>query len=386
MNYKISIIIPVFNIENYIRHALESVIRQTIGFENLEVIMVNDCSTDRSGEIIDEYANKYTNFKAIHLAENSGNAGKPRNIGIENATSAYLMFLDPDDYYDDNICEILYNKIIEENIDIVFCNFNYIFDGISNKAGFPFGNVDEINLKTIHDNPKLFVIPPSLWTKIYNTDFIRRNNIKFKEDILAEDRVFVLKTFLEADGIIYLQNYFGTNYRRRNSTEKKSLSNANSKKNLMERTKGYTETYNILRNYKKEEYFPLVFSNIREFWTDGFITSNASSSEKKELLENITFLFEEFDKYNVCFRKDKRYLILLSNCIIKKRYDDAILLTEVLNDFIIKQKKLEKEKNNFQKQLNLLNKEMSEYLTTHGYLKYKSKNIAFRIKNKLTIL
>jgi len=126
--FKISIIIPVYNVENYIRNALDSIIRQTIGLEHLEVIMVNDCSTDNSGKIMDEYANKYKNFKAIHLLENSGAAGKPRNIGIENSTGNYLMFLDPDDYYTENACEILFNRIVAENVDIVFSRFVYVFE------------------------------------------------------------------------------------------------------------------------------------------------------------------------------------------------------------------------------------------------------------------
>ena len=119
-NYKISIILPIFNVEDYIKDALKSIVNQTIGLEHLEVIMVDDCSTDKSGEIMDEYANKYENFTAIHLPENSGAAGKPRNVGMEKATGDYLMFLDPDDYYTDNACEILYNKIVEEDVDIVF--------------------------------------------------------------------------------------------------------------------------------------------------------------------------------------------------------------------------------------------------------------------------
>ncbi len=99
MKCKISIIIPVYNAENYIKAALESIVGQTIGLEFLEVIMVDDYSTDKSGEIIDEYAKRYENFKSIHLLENSEASGKPRNIAIERLNGEYLMFLDADDYY-----------------------------------------------------------------------------------------------------------------------------------------------------------------------------------------------------------------------------------------------------------------------------------------------
>ena len=95
--YKISVIVPVFNVENKIMNAFNSILNQTIGFENLEVIFVDDNSTDDSKNIIKSLENKYDNVKSIFLSKNSGYAGKPRNIGIKNATANYLMFLDPDD-------------------------------------------------------------------------------------------------------------------------------------------------------------------------------------------------------------------------------------------------------------------------------------------------
>jgi Glycosyltransferases involved in cell wall biogenesis len=255
-NPKISIILPAFNVEDYIKEALESILKQTIGLENLEVIMINDCSTDQTGKIIDEYSNKYKNFKAIHLSENSGNAGKPRNVGIENSTGEYLMFLDPDDFYSEDMCETLYNKIVESKIDLVFCNFNQYFPNKKvEKSYLPsFGDSDEIILKTIDENPK-FLDMFRLWTIILKRDFIFEKNIKFNEHILAEDRLFLLEIFLESSGIVYLQNYFGTNYRVRSHLEKDSLSNATNKKALMDRVKGYEKAYDVLMRYKKEDFF-----------------------------------------------------------------------------------------------------------------------------------
>lgn len=117
--YKISIIIPTFNIEKDIERAIGSLINQTIGFENLEVIIVDDCSTDNTKEIILSYEKEYENIKPIFLENNSGSAGKPRNIGIQYATSKYIMFLDNDDEYVNDACEILYDTIKENNANIV---------------------------------------------------------------------------------------------------------------------------------------------------------------------------------------------------------------------------------------------------------------------------
>ena len=97
MNEKISIILPIFNVGPHLKGGIDSLINQTIGNENLEIIMVDDCSTDESGKIIDEYDEKYECCRAIHLEKNTGAANGPRNRGIEESTGDYIMFLDPDE-------------------------------------------------------------------------------------------------------------------------------------------------------------------------------------------------------------------------------------------------------------------------------------------------
>lgn len=108
MSYKISVIIPVYNVEFYLERCLLSLKNQTIGFENLEIIFIDDCSTDRSAFLIHKFIDKFENVKGIFLESNSGSAGKPRNFGIDVASADYLMFLDPDDFYTNDACEILY--------------------------------------------------------------------------------------------------------------------------------------------------------------------------------------------------------------------------------------------------------------------------------------
>ena len=97
MEDKISIILPIFNVGPHLRGGIDSLINQTIGNENLEIIMVDDCSTDESGKIIDEYDEKYDCCKAIHLEKNTGAANGPRNRGIEECSAEYIMIIHPDD-------------------------------------------------------------------------------------------------------------------------------------------------------------------------------------------------------------------------------------------------------------------------------------------------
>ena len=98
-DYKISMIIPTFNVEDDLKRAMDSLLNQTFGFENIEVLLVDDFSTDNTRQLILDYANQYDNIKHIFLESNSGSAGKPRNIGIKHATADYIMFLDNDDEY-----------------------------------------------------------------------------------------------------------------------------------------------------------------------------------------------------------------------------------------------------------------------------------------------
>ena len=93
--------------------------KNLLGIENLEVIMVNDGSTDESPAIMQKYACEYSNFKIINLENKSGAAGKPRNEGLKAATAPYIMFLDPDDIYDKRACEVMYNTITSKKCDIV---------------------------------------------------------------------------------------------------------------------------------------------------------------------------------------------------------------------------------------------------------------------------
>lgn len=382
MGYKISVIIPVFNVEDYIRDALDSILKQTIGFEHLEVIMINDCSTDRSGEIIDEYASKYTNFISIHLPENSGTAGKPRNIGIKEATGDYLMFLDPDDLYTDDACEVLYSTIKEENIDIVFGKYIIFSENTKQKVVYNFKDIKEIKVETVEDDPRLLTLPPSIWTKIYKRSFIQENNLLFPLDILlAEDLAFIIDSFLKAKGILFLNDYYCYYYRIRNLKGKESITNNKNKNNLIGAAEGYYKTYNILKSNGKERYFPSIFKPHLEFWADGFITSNTTKSEKKEVLEKIGLLFEKLKEYDV--NPQKKYLIPLFNSISNKNYEESILLVEILEDYLKNKQQLQevqKLQKRQQEQLYLKKKQVAELQTVAGYCNYKTKNIVTRLK------
>lgn len=117
----ISIIVPVYNVEKYLDNCIQSVINQT--YEDIELILVDDGSTDKSGEICDKYS-KNKNTIIIHKA-NTG-VSDTRNIGIENANGEFIMFLDSDDFLHPLACELLYNKILEDGSDVVFARYKIV--------------------------------------------------------------------------------------------------------------------------------------------------------------------------------------------------------------------------------------------------------------------
>lgn len=126
---KISVIIPVYNVENYLRECLDSIINQT--FKDIEIICVDDCSTDNSLDILNEYAQKDNRIKVFEQKENSGQ-GAARNFGISIAQGEYITFVDPDDYIESTMYEKMYNQAKTLNSEIVMCDVQKFFETSGN--------------------------------------------------------------------------------------------------------------------------------------------------------------------------------------------------------------------------------------------------------------
>ena len=123
-NPKVSIIIPVYNVEKYLKKCLDSVVNQTL--KDIEIIVVNDGSPDNSQKIIDEYAKKYSQI-ASYTKENGG-LSDARNYGIKKSKGKYLAFIDSDDFIDHDMIKKMYNKAVKENLDIVVCNSVEVYE------------------------------------------------------------------------------------------------------------------------------------------------------------------------------------------------------------------------------------------------------------------
>lgn len=121
---KISIIVPIYNVEKFLPRCVESLVNQTYG--NIEILLIDDGTKDNSAIMCDEYAKKYNNVKAFH--KKNGGLSDARNYGIEKATGKYIAFVDSDDFVNKDYCKILYNNLIKNDADISICDFQIFTD------------------------------------------------------------------------------------------------------------------------------------------------------------------------------------------------------------------------------------------------------------------
>ena len=194
MECKISIIIPVYNAERYLKKCINSIRNQTLS--EIEIILVNDGSTDRSKDICDYYRNLDKRVKVIHT-KNRG-VSHARNIGIQNASGKYIMFADSDDYVEKEWCQELYNLIISESVDLVICGYN-----VENQRGKKIyietrvlSEKEDVSSLIVNDFFVLYLknLLNSPCNKIFRLDVIKKYCIKYDETLsLGEDMIFNLE-------------------------------------------------------------------------------------------------------------------------------------------------------------------------------------------------
>lgn len=203
---KLSIIVPVYNVEKYLQKCLESLIKQTL--KDIEIICVNDGSMDNSLAILKEFASKDSRIKIIDNQHQG--VAKTRNTGFEQTTGEYIGFVDSDDYIDIDFFEKLYNSATKSNSDIAIAsilkhkNFFNIYNAKYTKEETAITIQDKIKL--CEDKKHFFFYA---WNKIYHSGFIKENNIKFSEGQIYEDVMFAIKALYYSNKII---SVYGTKY------------------------------------------------------------------------------------------------------------------------------------------------------------------------------
>ena len=291
-DYKLSVVVPTFNTGEFLNDLVDSLINQSIGFENIELIFVDDASTDSlTLNLINDFVFKYpNNCKAIFLEDNSGFPGGGRNIGIKESSADFVIVADHDDSYEKEALKVLYNEITKNNADIVITNFNQVFK----EKIIPFKSsiTKNIEVTDISKNKDILKIPAAIWTRLFRKDFLTQNNIEFLEEMLGEDVYFAAKSSLKASKIIYLPEFYGYNYNIRDSADDKSTIHIRNKKYLMAMLEGYYEISKMLAKENEEEYSKCIFNPHLTSWLYTIVISDISDNDIKELLKRAINIFK----------------------------------------------------------------------------------------------
>lgn len=297
---KISVIIPVYNTERYIRKCLDSVVNQS--YENIEIIVVNDGSKDNSEEIIKEYENKYKN-KIIYLKKQNGGLSDSRNYGMKYATGDYICFIDSDDYIDEDLFEKL-KKYIDLNYDIikfkltkVDANYNVIekVNGpvFENKSG-------EEAFNTLYSSD---VMLQPAWLYLYKKSLLQENKFEYPKGKYHEDFARTALIMLKAKSVVSTDVYGYYYYLSETSI-----------------TRGNDDTKKNKRAWDMLEHYDYMLEKIKEYNID----QNTKNNLKTYYTNNILLKLEELTNEN-----KKKYI-----SEIKKRKMIKNIKTKNLKQFI----------------------------------------------------
>ena len=308
---KVSIIVPVYNVEKYLTKCLDSLVNQTL--KDIEIIVVNDGTKDNSQKVIDEYAKEYKNIRPF-IKENGG-LSDARNYGIAKAKGEYIAFLDSDDYVDITMYEKMYNKAKQENFDMVVCDLNYIYPNKTVKA--------YSNLKKDTKNIKecMIKIYPAAWNKIFKRSLFD-SAIEFKRNIWFEDVEFIYRMLPKVKNIGVIHEHFYQYVQREGS-----ITNTINHKiyDYIDNWNGIIEYYKnnkIYEEYKKE----LEYSYVRYIYAT-FIKQasrycyNDYIEAVNTAQENVKKKFPKYKKNKYFYKSSKGlYLLLFNKSIAKLLY------------------------------------------------------------------
>jgi CDP-glycerol glycerophosphotransferase len=198
------VVIIAYNDVDNLATAVGSVLNQTL--RNLEVVIVDDASSDGTGEIADRLAAEHDRVRAIHLPENSGGCSRPRNVGLDDATAPYVMFLDSDDVYERHACKNLLLEAERTGADVVAGQcIRIILDRDKVQPWFTQLYAERATFAGVRDNPELFFDPLST-NKIYRRAFLDEASIRFPEGVHYEDSLFTTKVYCRAGTIAVIPN------------------------------------------------------------------------------------------------------------------------------------------------------------------------------------
>ena len=291
MDIKISIVLPVYNVANYLRKCLDSLVNQT--FEDFEVICVNDGSTDLSLGILEGYSLTDSRFKII-TQENQGLSGA-RNTGIQHVQGDYVLFVDSDDWLEETALEKLYDHVKGFNSDITMFKFKYYNENSSEFSEGPFTNLEVINPSFYTGNfyymdvlDIIFKISHAPFNKLYKTSFLKDLDAQFLYGSYYEDLEFFYNVFLKAKKVSVLPEYLYF-YRIRDE----SISTSGDE--------GSFDMFNVLETTKQNLIDAGIYAQVKNEWLMFVIVNlkyvylRLNDNLKDEFIQKMKDKFDDYE-------------------------------------------------------------------------------------------
>ncbi len=207
---EISILVPCYNVGKYLRQCMDSIVNQT--FSDLEIICINDGSTDDTLGILQEYA--ASDQRVIIIDKQNSGYGASMNMGLDRARGKWLGIIESDDYIEPDMFEKLHSAAVENALDYVRCRFRFVGDIASMRPDYSYGSIEMNRPFSPYDDQRVFFVSPSIWAAMYRRDMLVENGIRFLETPGAsfQDTSFSFKTLACAEKMMIIPDVLH-NYR-----------------------------------------------------------------------------------------------------------------------------------------------------------------------------
>ncbi len=315
----ISVIIPVYNVIQYLPECVEKIAKKSR--YDIEIILIDDGSTDGSGELCDAYATKYENIKVLH--KQNGGLGSARNVGLEFATGEYILFLDSDDYVEMSALEDLYEKAQAQNLDILLFGANTFYEDEISSQNIPKQNytrkccLDKVytGLEMICEEQKKGSYITSVCLRLYKLEYLRKYNRRFNEEIIHEDIDYSFFTLLNANRVqAYEKNYYQRRYRSGSIITASKL-----KKKFAGYQHVWQEYVKYINDTSNDAEKRLATVRQSEFCIHNilYILSKMNYQERRDIKEEYKAIVKEAKNYNASYKRNtKLSLKFVAACIL----------------------------------------------------------------------
>lgn len=203
MNPLLSVVVPIYNVESCLVKCIESILRQT--FQDFELLLIDDGSTDNSSNIAKGYAIKFENV--TYIRQSNLGLGSARNTGLHSATGEYISFIDSDDYIDKNMFKEMLCYMEEKDLDVCICDYERVDEKGQVKERH-FEKIDSSTIYTSNNNRELLLIDPAAWNKIYKRNLFILNDIEYPSKVWFEDLRTTMKILVHTQKVGYIDKPF----------------------------------------------------------------------------------------------------------------------------------------------------------------------------------